>query len=280
MGAKEGALLSTLGTEPQVVTLSLHALLSWNEPIRKAIALHSRGNKPEIIAAVRNLRERWDELPFASAVELELVEVPIQDLDSELALQVAYRTIRDVISRLKARGLRIHLNISGGRKPLALCALIAAQFLFDAEDRLWYLVSSPELVESRRLCPEPGDRWKLISLPVPLWTDSSSLVAAMAEYDDPWALARLQRELLHREERARWSHFLGHVLTPAEREVVQELILRGGTDVEIAGQLAEEPAHGGAPTGQRLPQAAGVLGLAGGASNRPHRLGRASRPLR
>lgn len=196
---EESALISTLGTEPQVVTICLHALRAQREFVCKAIALHSLSRDPDIRSAVARLQARWDELPFASEVKLELVEVPIHDLDSESSLRVAYRTIRDVISRLKAEGLKIHLNISGGRKPLALCAMIAAQFLFEPGDGLWYLVSSQELVRSRRLIPEPGDRWRLISLPVPLWTESASLLAAMAKYDDPWALAKVQRELIHRE---------------------------------------------------------------------------------
>lgn len=50
---KEGVLISTLGTEPQVVTLSLYALLAKGEPIRKAIALHSQA----ITAAMASLRE-------------------------------------------------------------------------------------------------------------------------------------------------------------------------------------------------------------------------------
>lgn len=241
MEGKAGVLLSTLGTEPQVVTLCLHALISQGELICKVIALHSVGKDPGIRSAVRALKAQWERLPFSPGVKLQLVEVPIADLDSEAALRVAYRTIREVIARIKAEGLRIHLNISGGRKPLALCAMVAAQFLFDVDDRLWYLVSSPELVKSRRLLPRPGDRWRLIALPIPLWTESSSLLAALAKYDDPWALARIQRELLHREERARWGHFLEHVLTRAEREVVMELVLRGGTDAEIAGRLGKSP---------------------------------------
>jgi len=124
---KEGGLVSTLGTEPQVVTLCLHALTLQGESIRKAVALHSRGQDPKIRSAVRSLRTKWGELPFPSAVDLELVEVPIQDLDSEAALRVAYRTIREVIAGIKGEGLRVHLNISGGRKPLALCAMVAAQ---------------------------------------------------------------------------------------------------------------------------------------------------------
>ena len=260
MRLKEGVLISTLGTEPQVVTLSLHALLAKGELIRKAIALHSQAGDAAIAAAVATLRERWADLPFASTVELELYPVPISDLDSELSLKVSYRALSQLIRRHKAAGLRIHLNVSGGRKPLGLCALIAAQFLFTTGDKFWYLVSSPELVRSRRLLPRPGDRWRLIELPVPLWSDEGALLAALAEYEDPWALAQLQRRLAQREEAFRWRHFLSQVLTKSEREVVEELVMRGGTDAEIAGRLGKSPRTVGHQLSSTFRKLRGFLG--------------------
>jgi len=236
---EEGALIATLGTEPQVLTLCLSELLRRGEPIKRAIALHSKSQDPAIRDAVHILTEHWTELPFAHRVKLELDTVPIEDLDSESSLRIAYQHIRDWVRRSKEEGLRVHLNISGGRKPLALCAMVVAQFMFGPQDRLWYLISSPELVQSRRLLAEPGDRCQLIELPVPLWTEAAPLIAALARYNDPWALAAVQRQLLHREERMRWTYFLERMLTRAEREVVEELVLRGGTDAEIARRLGK-----------------------------------------
>ncbi|MCD6541521.1 helix-turn-helix domain-containing protein [Candidatus Bipolaricaulota bacterium] len=40
---------------------------------------------------------------------------------------------------------------------------------------------------------------------------------------------------------ARWRHFLAHILTPAERKAVKELVLRGGTNAEIARRLRKSP---------------------------------------
>jgi DNA-binding NarL/FixJ family response regulator len=39
----------------------------------------------------------------------------------------------------------------------------------------------------------------------------------------------------------RWRHFLVDVLTPAEKRVVEELVLRGGTNKEIAHRLRKSP---------------------------------------
>ena len=241
MEIKGSALISTLGTEPQVVTLSAYELLRKGEHIERVIVIHSASSQSEILAAREILTASWDSLPFGPSVKLELAGIPARDLASELSLKAAYSTVRNAILRLKEKGLRIHLNISGGRKTLALCALIAAQFLFDADDQVWYLFSSPKLVKSRRLLPEPSDRYQLIRIPVPLWTESTSLLAAMAAYEDPWALAQLQRRLVHQEERTRWKHFLEYVLSPAEKEVVEELVKVGGTDAEIASRLGKSP---------------------------------------
>ncbi len=237
---KKAALVCTLGTEPQVLTLSLSHLLDQGIPIAEAIALYSHSSDRALQSAVKTLQSSWESLPFSDTVNLELDRIPIQDLDSPTALRVAYKKIRKWISRYKSRGWSVHFNISGGRKPLALCAFIAAQLLFSPDDHLWYLVSSPDLVSSRRLLGKQGES-NLIELPVPQWSETALLLAALSRYDDPWAVAAVQRKLLHEEEQQRWRSFLDSELTPAEYQAVHELVLRGGTNAEIAARLHKSP---------------------------------------
>ena len=237
---KKAALVCTLGTEPQVLTLSLSHLLGRGVPIVEALALYSHSSDRALQSAVKTLQSSWKYLPFSDTVNLELDRIPIQDLNSPTALKVAYKKIRKWISRYKSRGWSVHFNISGGRKPLALCAFIAAQLLFAPDDHLWYLVSSPELVSSRRLLGEPGES-DLIELPVPQWSETALLLAALSRYDDPWAVAAVQQKLIREEERQHWRNFLDSELTPAEHQAVHELVLRGGTNAEIATRLHKSP---------------------------------------
>ncbi len=237
---RKAVLIATLGTEPQVLTLCLQELLAWGERIVEAVGVHSRGKDPAIEAAVERLRREWHSLPFGEEVELRLAEVPVADFDSERSLMLLYRCLKDIVSAYRSRGHRVHLNLSGGRKPMGICALLVAQLLFSPEDRLWYLISSPELVESRALTAERRE-YRLVEIPVPLWTEAEVFLDVLSRYDDPWAAVELQRRMKHREEVERWRHFLAHVLTPAERAVVEELVLRGGTNKEIARRLRKSP---------------------------------------
>lgn len=232
----KAVLISTLGTEPQVVTLSLYQLLAQHVPITKALILYSQGDDPALEQAVQSLRDAWEELPYHSQVEPIFSEIHIQDIVSEDSVKVAYREIRHWIHHYKSRGWTVYLNISGGRKPMTLCAFIAAQILFGLNDHLLYLVSSQKLVSSRQLIGDPS-QFHLIELPVPRWSEELSILAALASDDDPWVAARIQRQLLRREETRRWAEFLQSALTPAERRVVQELVARGGTNADIARRI-------------------------------------------
>ena len=236
-----GVLISTLGTEPQVLTLALVALLNKGIQIKEAIGLYTQGRSSPLRRAVKTLREEWPSLDFPSACTLRLIDVPIQDLDSQEALKMAYKTVRTLLSYYKERDMAIHLNISGGRKPLALCAFVAAQFLFSDSDHLWYLFSDKSLIASRRLFPSPNDRYHLLELPVPHWTEVSPLLDALSQYDDPWIARSIQQKLLHHEEQKRWEAFLTYELTPSEREVVLALLHHGGTNQELGATLNKSP---------------------------------------
>lgn len=236
MAVRNAALIATLGTEPQVLTLCLQELLARGERVTEAVGVHSRGEDPAIVAAVERLRREWFSLPFGEEVELKLVEVPVADFDSQRSLRILYQRLKDIIVAARSRGHRVHLNLSGGRKPMGICALLVAQLLFGPEDRLWYLISSPELVKSRALTAERRE-YKLVEIPVPLWTEAEVFLDVLSRYEDPWAAVELQRRLKHREEVERWRHFLENILTPAERRAVEELVLHGGTNKEIARRL-------------------------------------------
>ncbi len=235
----KAALIATLGTEPQVIFLAYQLLLQREKAIPRVLVFHTRSPQPEIRSAVRAVREVWE--AFAPGSTLELIALPLDDLDSEDALRRAYRALREGIFRLKADGFVLHLCVSGGRKPLALAAFLTAQFLFGPEDKLWYLYSPPDVEALGMAFSTPDPRVKLIELPVPVWTELPLFLTAIGQYRDPWTAAEVQRALIRRAERRRWEEFFHQRLTPAERSVVQALVLHGGSNVELAQKLGKSP---------------------------------------
>lgn len=229
-------LVATLGTEPQVLTLCLQELLARGEWIVEAVGVHSARSEPAIQEATERLRKGWPTLEFSRGVSLRLKEVPTGDYRSKGDLVLLYRVLKDVVTFYRERGFLIHLDISGGRKPMGIFSLLVAQLLFGPEDHLWYLISSPELEASRALTA-PRNLYRLLEIPVPIWTAVEVFLQALASYEDPWAAVELQRTIRRREEEERWKHFWEGVLTPAERRVVTELVLRGASNKEIARKL-------------------------------------------
>lgn len=236
-------LLSTLGTEPQVVTLALAELERQGEPIAEVVVVHTSPQSDERIrAAITDLERAFATGPRLRTYRLRKVELqrdgrPLADIADVEDIKAFYRALHQLIRDYKRRGWRVHLNIAGGRKPMAICGMIAAQLLFEPEDRLWYLLSSPEMVASRRLLPQPGDRYALVPIPVPLWSEGSPILTDLIRYDDPWEAVQAQRRLKEQEGWRRRREFLEHRLTPAERVLLEALVRHGGSSKELAARL-------------------------------------------
>ena len=231
-------LLSTLGTEPQVVTLTLVELERRGEPIDEVVVVHTSARGDERIhKAIRELDRAFASEPRLRTYRFRKIELPLPDIADEEGIKVVYRALHRLIQDYKRRGWRVHLNIAGGRKPMAVCGMVAAQLLFESEDRLWHLLSPPEMVTSRRLFPQPGDRYTLVSIPVPLWSEGSPILTELVRYDDPWEAVRAQRRLKEQEIRRRKREFLEYRLTPAERALLEALVRYGGSSKELAARL-------------------------------------------
>lgn len=204
-------MIVTLGAQPQVVFLAYQLLVRRERAINQVLVFHTRSPLPEIESAVRAVREAWE--TFAPGSTLDLVALPLDDLDSEDALRRAYSSIREGISRLKKQGFRLHFCISGGRKPLALAAFLTAQFLFGPKDKLWYLYSPPDIEALGMSFSAVDPRVRLIELPVPIWTELPLFLDAISQYRDPWTAAQVQRALVRKTERHRWEEFFHQKLT-------------------------------------------------------------------
>jgi len=228
---------------PQVVTLALQALAA-TEAIREVLVIHTSPSYPRIGEAVARLDTAFaaDErlAPWRDCYRRIAIagrDGPVPDLlspdDFAATLAALYGAVRDA----KQAGFRVHLNVSGGRKLMALCGTTAAQLLFDEGDRLWYLQSSRALVAGRDLfAADPAD---VTMIPIPLmrWSPAPPILTGIALAGDPVAALTWQQERLAAARR----RFLEHDLTPAEREVAVLAVRTGDTASEIAARLHKSP---------------------------------------
>ncbi len=240
-------LLATLGTEPQVVTATLDLLQKSGETAYRVIVMHTVSPEERLRAALLSLEQAFRQPPYHPKVALELVPFcdpsgkPLEDIHSAQDVQSAFRELYRQARRIKAAGERIHLQIAGGRKPLAIYGMVVAQLLFEDGDRLWYLVSSGDFLSSKRLHPGPGDDATLVEIPVLPASPAASILFQSVDSDDPTAALELQKALRLKERLDEARAFVRGALTPAEGRVVELLVREGLGDLEIGERLALSP---------------------------------------
>lgn len=241
------SLIATLGTEPQVVTATVDLLIRQGEHITGVEIVHTAGITPGIAEAVDVLRNAFSEPAYAEHYQARFVPLiggdgsVLIDVETPDAARSAFITIYALIRSAKLNGKNVHLSISGGRKTMALFGLTAAQLLFDDLDRLWYLFSTGEYLASKRLHPTPEDMVSLVPIPIILWNRFSPLSSDLLEIEDPFeALQRVEGLRLHEKREAARTFILG-TLTPAERRVVEILVLEGLSDQEIGERVFLSP---------------------------------------
>lgn len=181
MDRTDCVMIATIGGQPQVVTFALDELLRQGQVIRRVIVLHLT---PQIednrTAAALDRLEREFVGTFYGDHPCRLEFLPIRrgaerldDIRDEVAANVAWDTIYQLIAGLKAQGYQLHVCISGGRRMLALLATSAAMLHFDHNDRLWHMYTPPEFMERARdgaiLHARPEDGVRLIQVPVAPW---------------------------------------------------------------------------------------------------------------
>ncbi len=237
-------LLATLGSEPQVVTLALQALLRRGEVIDAVCVIHTSSPEPRLAAAVDLLKQTFaagdNGLGWAGRARFRAIESPsgpvadfLEPDDFRAALATVYQVVRDE----KLAGRRIHFNLSGGRKVMTLCAMTAAQLLFDQGDHLWYLQSDPALVAGRDLFARDPAQITLVEIPLLRWSPAPPMMTDVALAEDPVEAIRRVRT----SRRAALRRFLDQELTPAEREIALLALRTGETDRALAARLGKSP---------------------------------------
>ncbi len=231
-------LLATLGTEPQVVTAGWKLLHRQGVRPQRVRVFHTHA--PAILEAVERLRHAFQQqgLPPLDVLPLRSLQgEPLEDVLTQDHIHAAFRTFYRTLWEHKQQGHRVHFLVAGGRKPLALFAMAAAQLLLDDEDHLWHLYSEPRFLESRAWFPHPRDDVRLIPIPLIPWHCMAPAAAVLGPVEDPWQAVRQARQLGLEARIRQARRFVETELTPAERRVVALLVREGLAGRELAQRL-------------------------------------------
>ena len=238
-------LIATLGTEPQVVTVTLDLLRREGSSIREVVVIHT---KPTglIGKALVHLRREFHDSSTYKDVSLRLVCLDnrgtlLADVDRKEGSEAAFRALYREVLRAKRSGCRVHLSVAGGRKTMAVFGMATAQLLFDREDRLWHLVSEGSLLTEKRLHPEPGDQAHLIPIPVLRWSSIAPAATELILSDDPFDALSRQDRMRRQEEQRTQAAFLRGWLTPAERKLAELIVREGISNAEAGERLSRSP---------------------------------------
>lgn len=106
--------VTTLGGQPQIVTLALDALQASGEVINDLIVVHLALDNPRYQASHQRLAETLASSPYCGQIRylphlVRLRGQPLADLDSELALDAASDTFEQLFRQLKQHDCTIHL---------------------------------------------------------------------------------------------------------------------------------------------------------------------------
>src|SRR5581483_3238066 len=217
-------LIVTLGSEPQVVTLALDQLLARGYAIDQAVVVYTADDI--VLQAMARVASEFDGAVYPRvtlrAAPIHDARGAVQDFrderDMHALLETLYREVREV----KRNRRTVHLCVSGGRKVMGVTAMVVAQLLFDANDRVWHLMSEGWTPGSeKRMHARTEDQVHLVPVPVLRWTDSTGLLAALGELEDPTEALRRQEELARADDLRRARIFVEQVLSRAERDVVK-----------------------------------------------------------
>jgi CRISPR-associated protein Csx14 len=230
-------LIATLGSEPQVVTLALDLLRTKGYPIAEVIVVHTVGKAVQ--PALKQLAREFARSEGCAyrTVSVESDGWSVSDFQTEIETAALLRTLYRTVLAEKRAGRLVHLSIAGGRKPMAVYAMVVAQLLFDEDDRVWHLLSEDwRPGDERVMHVRSGDRISLVPIPVLRWSTVSPVLTELAIREDPWEAIQTQQSIRQEEDRRRKREFIEHLLTPAERELVR-LACTGLDNAALARRL-------------------------------------------
>lgn len=242
--AHREALVATLGTQPQVITLTLD-LLAEDEGIAvdEVHVVHTAA-EGLIAKALERLRAEFHRNRYGgrrcSYHEVPILtpeDRPVRDIRTQEDASGAFRTMYRVVLEQKQARKRVHLSIAGGRNSMVVYGAATAQILFDTDDRLWHVLSTADFERTGLMHRRSRFDAALVPIPVLRWGTISPALTALVREQDPFRAIAAQEQLVERQADRQREEFLTEVLTTAEWRVVGDYVTRGGTDRDVAARL-------------------------------------------
>lgn len=238
-------LIATLGTQEEIISLSLWKLKQLGFNIREVLVLHTLPKIDQLHQSIENLNRAFDTEPHLKGYNYRIEPLlgnrgPIVDITSVAEAEQAFDALFQKVKRFKLEQYRVHLYVSGGRKLLAAYGMVIAQMLFEEEDKLWYSTSNEQLYQSRRLVPGPGDEFYLIDVPIIPAIDYPLLQTKLAQAGNVQQALQTEKSLRQQERYKQVGLFLNKELSRAEREIVL-LMVKGLGNKEIARRRGVKP---------------------------------------
>ncbi|NSW52340.1 MAG: hypothetical protein HPY85_07540 [Anaerolineae bacterium] len=225
-----------------MITSTVDLLIRTGQQIKCLVVFHTDAGLDPIANSLVRLKAEIDSGVYAGlqVVYEEIVDHlghPLSDFDDTTGTESFFRMFYRVLWRLKQQNARVHICASGGRKTMSIYAMVAAQLLFDEDDRFWHLFSGGNFLKEKRLHPQLEDLAELIEVPVIHWGLLSPVVSTLRKVEDPYQAIAAIRELQLRQKWSLADQFVQNQLTPAQRSVVALLVREGLSDQQIADRL-------------------------------------------
>lgn len=243
-GLYRQALIATLGTHPQVVTLAADLLAEDRGAVVDEVHVIHTAPEGFVGEALEQLRKEFHRSRYRGR-RCIYQEVPIvtprgevvRDIREKRDAESAFNTIYRTVKAQKQAGKKIHLSIAGGRNSMVVYGAATAQILFDPEDRLWHILSKAEFERSGLMHRQNRRDASLVPIPVLRWSAVSPALTALVRESDPFRAVEAQERLVEEQADQRRVEFLTEELTAAEWRVLGNYVTHGGTNREIALRL-------------------------------------------
>lgn len=144
--------LATLGQRPEAITIAFDCLserfhydgigIIHSEPQHSGIAGALKTLKPILKNDYVLEHVRYHEIQFENGN-------PLIDIINQHSAEAYYRGVLAILRDYLVAGHHIHLLVAGGRKAMSIYATLAASLIFGKHDRVWTVLSSPSVIETR-----------------------------------------------------------------------------------------------------------------------------------